>query len=296
MLSILIPVYNYNSLQLVRNLNDQGLKAKIPYEILVMDDGSTTLYQDNEKINELPNCSYTSLPINIGRAAIRNRLANVAHFNHLLFIDCDASVCSNQFIQNYIPYLNKNQVVCGGCNYDKQLIDRRYSLRWIYGKKREERVASKKNRSSYNSFTTFNFLISKEVFMAIRFNEQIKNYGHEDTLFGHNLRTKNNFYIHIDNPLKHSGLDENKLFLTKTEESIRTLFSLYQSKEYPFLATDSNLLALYQFILKKRLLLPTRILFRLTHRIIYLQLTSSHPLLVLFDFYKLGYLCKISKN
>jgi hypothetical protein len=296
MLSILIPVYNFNSLQLVRNLNYQGLKAEIPYEILVMDDGSTILYQDNNKINELPNCYYTSSPINIGRAAIRNRLADVAHFNYLLFIDCDASVCSDKFIQNYIPYLNKNQVVCGGCNYDKQLIDRSYSLRWIYGKKREERIASKKNSSVFNSFTTFNFLIPKEVFMAIRFNEKIKSYGHEDTLFGHNLRAKNNFYIHIDNPLKHLGLDENKLFLTKTEESIRTLFSLYQSKEYPFLITDSRLLSYYQIILKKKLLLPIRILFCLTRHILFLQLTSSYPLLVLFDFYKLGYLCEISKN
>ena len=41
MLSILIPTYNYSIVELVRNVHKQAIIAKIPFEIIVIDDCST---------------------------------------------------------------------------------------------------------------------------------------------------------------------------------------------------------------------------------------------------------------
>jgi hypothetical protein len=55
-LSILIPVYNYNCVALVKALQQQAENCNIDYEILVGDDGSdnaVTLSQ-NREINAIP--------------------------------------------------------------------------------------------------------------------------------------------------------------------------------------------------------------------------------------------------
>jgi glycosyltransferase involved in cell wall biosynthesis len=41
MLSILIPTYNYNTLLLVKTLQQQAIESKVVFEILVLDDAST---------------------------------------------------------------------------------------------------------------------------------------------------------------------------------------------------------------------------------------------------------------
>ena len=56
MLSVLIPTYNYNAFELVNELHKQLLKSEVLFEIICIDDGSkSTLNQQNEKINDLPN-------------------------------------------------------------------------------------------------------------------------------------------------------------------------------------------------------------------------------------------------
>ena len=59
MLSILIPTYNYSIVALVKSVHRQATKAKIPFEINVLDDCSTDLdiSIDNERIKKLNFCS-----------------------------------------------------------------------------------------------------------------------------------------------------------------------------------------------------------------------------------------------
>ena len=40
-LSILIPVYEYNPTELIKDLIQQGIDIKIPLEIIIIDDAST---------------------------------------------------------------------------------------------------------------------------------------------------------------------------------------------------------------------------------------------------------------
>ncbi|MBB3187267.1 glycosyltransferase family 2 protein [Microbacter margulisiae] len=296
MLSILIPVYNYNCFSLVNSLQQLALAAGLTFEIIAMDDGSSVKYAENEKINQLANCKFICHNINIGRAAIRNHLGDAASYDHFLFIDCDASICSGQFIQNYIPYLNTNQIVCGGCTYASAPKDALHSLRWKYGITREGKDAIKKQKTTFNSFTTFNFLIPKSVFDNIRFDESITTYGHEDTLFGHELRTHLQPYIHINNPLIHDGIEDNETFIRKTEESIISLLSLSKTGKYPFLKKDSKLLLTYEFIAHYKLCFLIRYLFRFCKPLLIKQLSSTNPSMRLFDFYKIGFLCSIRRE
>ncbi|MDC1200213.1 glycosyltransferase, partial [bacterium] len=69
MLSILIPTYNYNTLKLVKNLQLQGVKSNINFEILVLDDASNDAQSKvaHEKISTLDYCSFFENKKNIGR-------------------------------------------------------------------------------------------------------------------------------------------------------------------------------------------------------------------------------------
>ena len=90
-------------------------------------------------------------------------------------------------------------------------------LRWKYGKKKEQLKASERNKHAHASFSTFNVLIDKSIFSKIRFNEELKQYGHEDTLLGYQLNIAGINVLHIDNGLMHDGVESNQDFLTQNK-------------------------------------------------------------------------------
>ncbi|MBK9012976.1 MAG: hypothetical protein IPM82_02230 [Saprospiraceae bacterium] len=65
---------------------------------------------------------------------------------------------------------------------------------------------------------TNNFLIPRQLFLEIQFDETLRQYGHEDTLFGMELARRQVPIVHIDNPLEHIGLEPVDVFLRKTEQ------------------------------------------------------------------------------
>ena len=60
------------------------------------------------------------------------------------------------------------------------------------------------------------------------FDERIKGYGHEDTLFGFVLLQNNIKILHIENPVLNSCLDSNAIFLEKTKQSIQNLWFIHE--------------------------------------------------------------------
>ena len=86
MLSILIPTYNYDCTKLVADLQQQAEQIGINYEIIVADDASPLQeYRERvQEINKWPHCRLIELEKNIGRARIRNRLADEARHEWLL--------------------------------------------------------------------------------------------------------------------------------------------------------------------------------------------------------------------
>ena len=297
MISILIPAYNYNITNLVSDLYQQAVETYIDFEIIVMEDGSKLYVEENRKVNEFKFCRQIVLDENIGRSAIRNKLADEAKYDHLLFLDCDAKLNSIHFVEKYISFCREECIVLGGRIYDEEYTDPRFSLIIKYGKNRERNDnRNLKHRQKNPMFTTPNFLISKSIFNKIRFDETIKGYGHEDTIFGIKLHQMQINFIFIDNPVVHIGLENNEIFILKTENAIRNLLNLYQSGKYPSLINESKLLHHFQIFKKLHITGILAFKYKLLHRILQRQLCSSNPSLFLFDIYKLLFLCKTSFN
>ena len=295
MLSILIPTYNYDVTRLVTELHRQALNTYVDFEILVMEDGSTQFLEENKAISNLQFCHYTSLSHNIGRSAIRNRLADEARYGHLLFIDCDAEVHTSHFVEKYLAFCREEVVVIGGTAYEPENNDPDFSLRLKYGRMREAKPAQDREQAGkYSHFSSFNFLISKSIFNQIRFDESIRGYGHEDTLFGHQIAELHCEVHHIDNDLIHKGLDDNILFIHKTEESTKNLYLLHKSNKYPFLANQSKLLRTFINLDRKNLSPLLAKLFDVLQTCMQKQLCSRRPSLKIYDLYKLLFLAKIS--
>ena len=114
MLSVLIPVYNYNIFTLVETIYKQTLECNIPFEIICLDDASQEFTIENQRINQFQNCFFTILEKNIGRSAIRNLLAKKAVYENQLFLDADVISVHDNFISNYISEIKNNKKVIFG--------------------------------------------------------------------------------------------------------------------------------------------------------------------------------------
>jgi len=292
MISILIPTYNYNITRLVADLHQQALDTYVDFEIIVVEDGSTLFVEDNKAVNDFEFCRHIILSENIGRSAVRNKLADEAKYGHLLFMDCDAEVCSEYFVAKYVSFCKEECVVIGGTAYDPNENDPQFSLRLTYGRKREARAATERSK---NNFATFNFMISKTIFNQVRFDESIRGYGHEDMVFGHQLHQLGYEFIQIENPLIHKGLDDNETFLRKTKEATHNLFLLYQTGHYPYLVEESKLLHSFIHISKSGLTPLCAWGFNQLQTVMERKLCSASPSLRLYDLYKLLFMCKSSR-
>lgn len=294
MLSILIPTYNHNCINLVQELKNQASALGISFEIIAIDDCSTLFTEENQKINQIENCQFSILPQNIGRAKIRNLLAKKAKYNNLLFIDCDAEIVSNNYLQRYISFCNETCVVCGGLEYDTQNSIPEFQLRLQYGIKREARNAMERQQQPYGAFSSFNFLIAKSIFNDIKFNEELDNYGHEDTLFGFELLQKKAAIYHIENALRHVGLESSEIFLDKTKQGVQNLLFISQKYHNKAFANEIKLLKVFRKIKALGLKPLFASLYKQFNQACELKLQKANPSLFLFDLYKLGYLCSIS--
>ena len=171
MLSILIPTYNYDCYDLVKELHRQALECNIEFEIIVADDCSSSKLSKLQQITELSNCALIKPQHNLGRAKIRNFLADKSQYNHILFLDSDSFPASNNFLKNYIQFIPQNITILGGRIYNTAQ-DTQHTLLTKYGitKERNKDILTK----STSPFTSPNFLIPKNIFNTIRFNENIK--------------------------------------------------------------------------------------------------------------------------
>ncbi|MGV3460866.1 MAG: glycosyltransferase family 2 protein [Flavobacterium sp.] len=293
MLSILIPAYNYNIFPLVMQLHRQCIAAGIDFEIITLDDSShSKLNSENKKINNLSHCSFAELAHNIGRSAIRNLLAQKAKYNWLLFLDADTMPENENFIKNYIKIMaDEEKVISGGIRYQATRPDNDKLLRWIYGNKREALTVEERRQLPYTRLLTLNFLIAKSVFHKVRFNENIPNLRHEDTLFSHNLEEASIKAEHIKNRVIHHGLESSEIFLHKSEESLIGLKFLIDNKLIT--AEYTRIGKVYIRLQNMGVAGIVAFLFKLLQKTLRKNLIGNRPSLFIFDIYRLGYLCTI---
>ena len=262
-LSILIPCFDYDCSGLVADLQRKGDEEGISLEIIVGDDTLTRL----------------------GRARNCNRLAEQASGEWLLIVDCDAAMPPAFSLRKYVEAGRQAPVVCGGLYHPDVNPCPEATLRFKYERKADLRRAARfRQEHPYAQLSTFSLLVRRETFLAIRFDEACVEYGYEDTLFGAELVRRGIPIMHIDNPLIHTGLEPNAIFLAKTETAMRTLHRLEQK-----LRGHSHLLSAVDRLQRLHLCGLIRCCWRLFRKPMRANLLGKHPSLFFFSVYKLGF-------
>jgi len=295
MLSICVPIYNQSVRPLVEGVLPQIEACSEPVELLFMDDGSAPSWKaENELLLSSQHIRIIWLEANVGRARIRNLLAAEARYPYLLFLDGDSGIIQEDFLKKYLDAIRTgHKVMVGGRVYTDSLPEPEFGLHWRYGTSRESRKAEIRRQRPHDSFMTNNFVIEKALCQQIQFDEQIRTYGHEDTLFGFRLKEADIPIIHLDNPVLHLELVDTPTFLHKAELGVKNLFILMQSPEVPnSFAQGVQLSRIYYRLSKQKIFPFVRFLFILLNPLIRSFLIWQKGPVWLFNMYKLGYLLK----
>ncbi len=289
-ISICIPIYEQDIRHLAQSLLSQKEKIR-GVKILFYDDGSSQKCREtNHWLHNEPNVKYVELGQNVGRAAIRNRLAASAEGEAVLFLDDDSLIDNPDFIKNYLKHNDGKTVICGGRKYTEDCPDEEHRLHWTYGSRMESKDAAHRNKRPNEAFHSNNFLIPKEIWKEVPFDENLKQYGHEDTLLGYELSRQGYPILHIDNEVIHGDLESNEMFLHKTRLAIQNLKYLYLRGNGDFNASVT-LMRTFDFISKIKLSKFVAKVFAKNHEKWEEKLiTAKRPSLRLFSFYKLSYL------
>ena len=290
-ISILIPTYNYNVYPLVAELHQQALVNDLLVEILVFDDGSPQAPEENEAINGLSMARYQKLEKNLGRSGIRNLLAKTAQHEFLLFLDADTAIIREDFLVSYLEAVKaESQIIYGGITYQQEPPLANERLRWVYGNKREALPVAERRKQPHLRFLTLNFLIRKNVFEKLRFNEDIPNLRHEDTLFAMDAEKNGIDVAHIDNPVMHLGLESSEVFLRKSREACDALLLLVRDK---LIAPEQTALSRVAQKYSQSVLGKLAVwIYDRFGSAMERHLLSASPSLRVFDLYRLGYYLK----
>ena len=294
-ISILIPCYNWDIYTLVCSLHTlcQESSNIQKFEILCLEDGSTQFFS-NSQILTLHNVKYEKLEKNIGRAQIRNLIAQKALYNWLLFIDADSKVINQNFIETYLKkiltYTKEDSVrkviYYGSTHYSCQKPKKNQKLHWKYGCK----IESKRKKEIFSSH---HFIIPKSYFNKhdVMFNKNIETYGYEDVFF---VLENDLTPIYIENPLLHLGIKTNAKFIENTESALRNLMNHRQlHKNYE---QTIKILRVKRNLSKFKLTTIMVFLFTILKALILKNLYSNYPSIKLFQFYKLGYFLELGVN
>lgn len=286
-LSILLPEYNANCVQLVGQLHTMCSKVEgLAFEIIVLDDASKNkeIVEANEAINSIEGCTFLRAEANRGSGAVRNALARRARHEWLLFMDSDVAIPSSFFIRNYVEVLRQCDVPCvvnGGIVIDGTIGAVKGNLRYMYEKAEEEKhTAENRRQAPYQAFRSTNFVAHKSIMAAYPFDERLRRY--EDVLIGkvyceHGIEVK-----HIGNPVMMGNFEHNAEFIAKVERNLQVL------REYRAeLEGYSPILTLAH---RLRMLLPA---VRLWHKLFGAReranLTGYKPSLTILRMYQFGY-------
>lgn len=295
MISICIPIYNFDITNLIGELSKQAKLCDSPVELVLIDDYSDSEFKEiNDSVCK--EHKYIELKKNIGRSKIRNLFLDYVSYDCLLFLDCDSLVISNQFIENYIVAYKKSkkQVICGGRVYERTAPSRSQRLSWMYGVERESKSYTERQQHPYSSFMTNNFLVHAEVLKELPFDECLSKYGHEDTLFGFYLKQNSKTILHIDNAILNGDIENNEEYLNKTSLAIENLALILSKLENRKGFGESvSLLSFHQKLKKYQLLYLVLFLAPIINTIFLLLLKLGVVNLTLFNYYKLNYLSKV---
>lgn len=112
-LSILMPMYNEAGVrENVDIVEDQMKKDKIPYEIILIDDGSTNDCLEEAKQTTSKKVKIVSYKKNMGKGHALVQGFKQATGSHIAFLDSDLEL-HPKILKQFIPYLKEHDIVVG---------------------------------------------------------------------------------------------------------------------------------------------------------------------------------------
>jgi glycosyltransferase involved in cell wall biosynthesis len=290
-LSILIPVYNRDVAELVHALVAQAPAWPGPLEIRLLDDGSAEQCRANNRLlATLPRVKYRELASNVGRAAVRNRLAASATYEWLLLLDNTSQVPDGYYLARYAAALGAAPVVAGGVRYAAQAPpEPALRLRWLYGCQREARTLAQRQAAPYDQLLVNNLLLKKAVSQRFPLDESLRGYGHEDTKLGWQLAAAGITIHHLDNPIVHAGLETADVFLAKSEQAVHNLVRLLREGD---LGKNSRLVRTVRCLQRAQLAAVAQAALTRSEPLLRYNLLSNSPSVKVLDALKLLWLLR----
>ena len=227
-LSIAIPTRNDDCSQTVSKLLEQARReTSLDFEILIADDASDNaeVIRQLNIIGNQEGCRLIRLKENVGRAAVRNMLAREAKYDKVLFIDAGVDINNQDFLKTYILHANDADIVCGRWKTEVGAETAKANLRAKYELDCEKNhTPLQRNKHPYRSFRTVNFLVHKDILLNNPFPADMTGYGYEDVVFGKQAEKAGCTVLHIDNPVVYKSYEDNEAFVSKTIQSVNTLY------------------------------------------------------------------------
>lgn len=286
-LSICIASYGDDVSTLLKELEHcaEGSSPKNWSIEVIISDQHPQKHPKSSRWEAMANCRYIQSTTR-GRSANRNGLSQLASGAFLLFLDADALPSSADFLSNYCHEAESADVVVGGTAYRPGYKNK--ELRVRVGKRKEEIPATLRKQQPYSSFSAFNFLIRKTLFDQILFSEELVEYGHEDTLFGLELKYRHAKIAHIDNPAFHMGIDSGADFMAKTTAAVDGLANLIAAGK---IDEDVKLFKAYRSVQKSGFQRAFKAAHWLLGESLKSGLSKGFLPILFFDVYKLLRLC-----
>lgn len=218
-ISVLIPTYRDDPVQLLAALNDEFEAGGAPVEAITLDDGageqalSERIARQVEAL-ALPAAFY-AFERNRGRAAARNMLTRLARGGHFLFLDADMLPDAPGFLARYLREAEAGQpVVFGGFSVDQVKPTPATALHHYTTRRSDCLPAGERQKDSAGRVCTSNLMVRRDVLAAEPFDTGFKGWGWEDVEWA--LRAAKRWPIrHIDNTATHLGLDDARTLLRK---------------------------------------------------------------------------------
>ncbi len=291
-LSICIPVFNFDINELIEDLRDQINLDHLDAEIILIDDGSDNEFIEINKDLKNKVSQFIFLGSNIGRSKIRNLFLKYSQSEYLLFLDCDGKIIQKNFLKIYFDFIDKKSpdVVFGGRKVSDVKPDSEYGLRWKFATERENLPVNQRLNAPYLDFQTNNFIVKKSILEKVPFNEGITQYGYEDLVFSKDLYDHQVKIDHIDNPIFNNDVETNVVFLSKADQSAKSLAQLIKTDKNFNRVSQIKLTKAYLMMRKTGTIYLYRLIYKIFRSRIEKKLLTGNASLKALDLYKLGQL------
>jgi glycosyltransferase involved in cell wall biosynthesis len=224
LISVLIPFHGDDPSELLRVLDMQAGQYGLAIEFVLGDDasyGGTPALLRSRIFKSKQAVTLIVAPQNLGRARMRNRLAQAASGRHLLFLDADMLPDSPLFLSRYCELVARTDpmIVFGGISLAQTPSSRATALHRSLSLATECLTADERRKNPVVHVFTSNLLVRADIFRQCEFDTGFAGWGWEDVEWA--LRAGAKFpVLHTDNPATHLGLYEDAALLGRYETSV----------------------------------------------------------------------------